>query len=627
MSAKVIGAGFGVLVLSSAVALGAAALGWFGLGRLMAWPPSPEHEALVLGGMAGVLVLWSLLLWATVRWLAARRQRTLARHAQVAELTQQPALTLDGLGKVDWVNAAFGQRTDRHGPHAIGRELAQALGLPEGEARTELEQAVAHGQALALTCTGADLHGNPLTWQVEMQPLRDAKARWLGATVLAMDGSAQVEAAAKLEALQTEEAQARQSLLASLEAERTLANSERSAWTLERERWNAEQDAMAHARAEAEAHGDRLHDELNTLHEGLEAAQTGTWQVDLGTHRVALDTGAMRLVGAASSVLLSRPVAHWADWLSADDWAMARAQFAPLLAGTATHRDAVVRLRAPGSEEGQALWIKAAVVAYGADGQAERIAGTVQRVGDAVQGLQQAWQLLRDGEALHGAAVFRLDEGSLILQASPQFFHLLGRPAQGGEMGWGQFAHQVADDVHRHALQNALDDALAEDAKGWDLTLPLRTALGAPLWVQCRAEPRVQPTGERAWLGVLQAVPEPARIDVAAPDPEPELDLVPEAPPRDPLDGRSAAQARFGAGLARTGRLLAPMLLNLPTQVRQASGASDRAAAAQRVALLARSLGAGALADALQAWDASETELPEALKAEIDAVVDAFQAA
>lgn len=621
MNARVVGAGVGVLLLSAGVALGTAAAAWFALGRLMAWPPSPEHEALAVGGMALVMVLWSLLLWASVRWWAARRQRAAERKAQVAALTQQPVLTLDGLGHVDWANAAFSQRTDRHGPHVLGRDLAQVLGLPEGEARTELETAVAHGQALALSCQGSDLHGNPLNWQLEMQPLRDAKARWLGATVVAMDGSALVEATARFEALQAEETRTHQALMDSLDAERQRAEAEREAWSLERTRWNAEQDALAHARAEAEAHGDRLHEELNTLHEGLEAAQTGTWQVDLDTHRVALDTGAMRLVGAASSVLLSRPFAHWAEWLSPDDWAMARAQFAPLLAGTATHRDAVVRLRAPGAEEGQALWIKAAVVAYGADGQAERIAGTVQRVGDAVQGLQQQWQLLRDGEALHGAAVFRLDEHSLVLQASPQFFHLLGRPAQGGEMGWGQFVHQVADDGHRHALQNALDDALAEDAKGWDLTLPLRTALGAPLWVQCRAEPRAQSAGERAWLGVLQAVPEPARIDVAAPDP------APEPPVRDPLDDRAAAERRLGSDLGRTGRLLAPAWLNLPTQVRQADSADERRAAARRVAMLARSLGAACLADGLQAWDGAEPELPEALKAEIDAVVDAFQTA
>ena len=621
MNARVVGAGFGVLLLSGVVALGTAAAAWFALGRLMAWPPSPEHEALVLGGMALVMVLWSLCLWASVRGLAARRQRAADRKAQVAALTQQPVLTLDGLGHVDWANAAFSQRTDRHGPHVLGRDLAQVLGLPEGEARTELETAVAHGQALALSCTGSDLHGHALSWQVEMQPLRDAKSRWMGATVLAMDGSAQVEAAARLEALQAEEALTHQELMDSLEAERQRAEAERDAWGLERTRWNAEQDALAHARAEAEAHGDRLHEELNTLHEGLEAAQTGTWQVDLDTHRVALDTGAMRLVGAASSVLLSRPFGHWAEWLSPDDWAMARAQFAPLLAGTATHRDAVVRLRAPGAEEGQALWIKAAVVAYGADGQAERIAGTVQRVGDAVQGLQQQWQLLRDGEALHGAAVFRLDEHSLVLQASPQFFHLLGRPAQGGEMGWGQFVHQVADDAHRHALQNALDDALAEDAKGWDLTLPLRTALGAPLWVQCRAEPRAQSAGERAWLGVVQAVPEPSRIDVAAPDP------VPEAPPRDPIAGRGAARLRFGPQWGRTGRLLAPTWLNLAAQVRHLASAEERRAEARRVALSARSLGADSLADGLQAWDGLEPDLPVALQAEIDAVVDAFQAA
>lgn len=621
MSARVLLAGFGVALTSVGVAVVTAAAGWYALGRLLAWPPSPEHDAMVLAGMAGVMALWSLCIWAVVRWLAARRQRVANRKAQVAELTQQPVLTLDGLGHVDWANAAFSHRTDRHGPHMIGRDLAQVLGLPEGEARTELEAAVAHGQALAMACTGADLHGNPLSWQVEMQPLRDAKARWMGATVMAMDGTAEREAAEKLEALQTEEARTRQELLSSLDAERERAESERSAWTLERERWNAEQNALAHAQAEAEAHGDRLHEELNTLHEGLEAAQTGTWQVDLTTHRVLLDTGAMRLVGAASSVLLSRPVAHWAEWLSPDDWALARTQFAPLLAGTATHRDVVLRLRAPGSEEGQALWIKAAVVAYGADGQAERLAGTVQRVGDAVQGLQQQWQLLKDGEAIHGAAAFRLDETSLILQASPQFFHLLGRPAQGGEMGWGQFAHQVADDAHRHALQNALDDALAEDAKGWDLALPLRTALGTPQWVQCRAEPRVGAAGERTWVGVLQAVPEPARIDVVEPDP------VPTPVARDPLEDRASAQARFGPTWSRTGRLLTPMLLNLPTQVRQASSAAERQVVAGRVALLARSLGATALADALQGWRGEETMLPDAIATEIDAVVDALQSA
>ena len=140
MNARVVGAGVGVLLLSAGVALGTAAAAWFALGRLMAWPPSPEHEALAVGGMALVMVLWSLLLWASVRWWAARRQRAAERKAQVAELTQQPVLTLDGLGHVDWANAAFSQRTDRHGPHVLGRDLAQVLGLPEGEARTELEK-------------------------------------------------------------------------------------------------------------------------------------------------------------------------------------------------------------------------------------------------------------------------------------------------------------------------------------------------------------------------------------------------------------------------------------------------------------------------------------------------------
>jgi hypothetical protein len=83
----------------------------------------------------------------------------------------------------------------------------------------------------------------------------------------------------------------------------------------------------------------------------------------------------------------------------------------------------------------------------------------------------------------------------------------------------------------------------------------------------------------------------------------------------------------LGRDLGRTGRLLAPAWLNLPTQVRQADSADERRAAAQRVAMLARSLGAACLADGLQAWDGAEPELPEALKAEIDAVVDAFQTA
>ena len=598
-----------IVGLSGLLATGVAALvAWWSLGRLLVWPPSPEHEAWALALLALAGWVWGLVVWAVTRAQARRRTKALDRLAQVATLTQQAVLTLDVRGRVNWVNAALSQRTDRHGPQAIDRELAQVLGLPEGEARTELEKVVGQGQALALACEGTDLHGNRVAWQVEMQPLRDARDRWLGAVVLALDGHDMARAERERVAQQVQAARLHDELLTQLEAERQRRENEHAAWLQEQARWDAEQHAMARARAEAEAQLDRLHDEVNALHEGLEAAQTGTWQADLRSQQVTMDAAAIRLTGPAAAVVLGgRPVAQWADWLSPDDWALARVQFLGLLAGTATHRDVVLRLRAPGGEEGQAVWIKAAVVAYGADGQAERLAGTVQRVSEAVQDLQTQWQLLRDGEALHGAATFRLEEGSLLMQASSQFFHLQGRPAQAGEMGWGQFVHQVADDEHRRRLQNALDNALAEDDQGWDLTLPLRTALGPAVWVRCRAEPRATGDGERAWLGVLQAVPAPGRIDVAESDSEADAELptVPDALP-DPVPDRAAAQARLGAHYSATARLMAPTLLALRQEVAQAQTIAARQAAAQRVAMLARSLGAAPLADGLQAWDGND---------------------
>ncbi|MCZ8236283.1 MAG: hypothetical protein O9335_14125 [Inhella sp.] len=637
---------WGALIVAGVglVAVGAAALAaWWSLGRLLVWPPSPEHEAWALALLALAGWLWGLVVWMGTRASARRRMKALDRQAQVAALTQQPVLTLDVRGRVNWVNAALSQRTDRHGPQAIGRELVQVLGLPEGEARTELEQAVGQGQALALACDGFDLHGNPLAWQVEMQPLRDTRDRWLGAVVLALDGEALARAERERVAQQAQSARLHDELLTQLEAERQRRENEHAAWLQEQARWDAEQHAMARARAEAEAQLDRLHDEVNALHEGLEAAQTGTWQADLRSQQVTMDAAAIRLTGPAAAVVLGgRPVAQWADWLSPDDWALARAQFLGLLAGTATHRDVVLRLRAPGGEEGQAVWIKAAVVAYGADGQAERLAGTVQRVGEAAQGLQTQWQLLRDGEALHGAATFRLEESNLLMQASPQFFHLQGRPAQAGEMGWGQFVHQVADDVQRRRLQNALDDALAEDAQGWDLTLPLRTALGTAVWVRCRAEPRATSDGERAWLGVLQAVPAPGRIDVAEGDAETDAErpTVPDAlsdalpdrspdrlsdPLPDPLPDRAAAQVRLGRHYGTTARLMAPALLALRQELARAPTGAARQVAAQRVAMLARSLGAAPLADGLQAWDGNDAELPEALQAALTTTAQALK--
>ncbi len=625
---------------SACVGLGAAFGAWLLLGHAPVWPPQPQLAAWALGVTAAATLLWAWLLWAFLAWREARRVRAQGRRSQVAELTQQMVLTLDTRGRVDWANAAFSRRTDRHGPHVLGREVAVVLGLPAGDERGQLEQAVDAGQALDLAVHGSDLHGNPLHLQLELQPLRDAKGRPQGAVLIALDGSTQAEAAAHQAAQQAAEEAELSALYATQEAERA---AERAALQAERAEMADERlrqhDALDRTQAHLAALQSQLaggQEALENLSSALEGAGVGTWTAELGTQRVQLNATAVHLLGRALGAELS--VTGWLAQVHPDDLPLAREQLAPLLAGAQNHFELPLRVR-HGDGHWLHLLLRGGVTQHGLNGEPERVAGTVQPQAQALDTAQRQARLLADAEALHGAAAFALAEPMLMLEASPQLLQLLGLPTDAPAPDWGQLLSYAADDEHRQAWQAVLDDALAStEPIGWDLTLPLRTALGQLQWVQCRARAIDEDSeGLRRWVGVLQAVAEPARIDLAVPDKEPEavrIDLA--LPDPDPeLEVRALQRANalrhFGGDItafARASRLLAPTLLNLPAQLRHASGPEARRQLLRRAEMLSRSLGATLMAEHLQAAAADPNDQAlAALRTEIDGVVDALQQA
>ena len=95
----------------------------------------------------------------------------LERLARVAEHTRQAVLTLDREGRVEWANAALLELSGRRAFEVQGADVAELLGLPEGTARQQLEQALRERRPLRLELPVRDAEGHERWLDLELQPV------------------------------------------------------------------------------------------------------------------------------------------------------------------------------------------------------------------------------------------------------------------------------------------------------------------------------------------------------------------------------------------------------------------------------------------------------------------------
>ncbi|MFO1251507.1 MAG: PAS domain S-box protein [Inhella sp.] len=162
------------------------------LGRRLALGLLQGHWVLLGlgGGMSLLFALAMTRLRARREQLQARNLREaegLERLARVAEHTRQAVLTLDREGRVEWANAALLELSGRRDFEVQGADAAELLGLPAGEPRTQLEQALREGRALRLELAVQDAEGRERWLDLELQPVQKADGAPSGMVLLGLD--------------------------------------------------------------------------------------------------------------------------------------------------------------------------------------------------------------------------------------------------------------------------------------------------------------------------------------------------------------------------------------------------------------------------------------------------------
>jgi PAS domain S-box-containing protein len=135
---------------------------------------------------------------------------------------------------------------------------------------------------------------------------------------------------------------------------------------------------VAERTAELARRSDQLSESEARLRVALEAADLGTWEVDLLTRIAQRSPRTLAIFGAPAEDMIG-PYPGWADRIHADDQAAVADAFARLAEGTSDLYTAEYRFHHP---EGRVVWVesRARVVAHDRTGRPLRLAGTVQDI-------------------------------------------------------------------------------------------------------------------------------------------------------------------------------------------------------------------------------------------------------
>ncbi len=135
---------------------------------------------------------------------------------------------------------------------------------------------------------------------------------------------------------------------------------------------------VAERTAELAHRSAQLSDSEARLRVALEAADLGTWEVDLRTRIAQRSPRTLAIFGAPPEDMIG-PYPGWADRIHADDRDAVAGAFARLAEGTAELYAAEYRFHHP---EGRVVWVesRARVVAHDRTGRPLRLAGTVQDI-------------------------------------------------------------------------------------------------------------------------------------------------------------------------------------------------------------------------------------------------------
>jgi PAS domain S-box-containing protein len=383
----------------------------------------------LLAAAVALLLRQQALLRTRAEALAESLSGDLQRLAQVARHTSNAVLTTDRGQRIDWVNEGFTRLTGRSSEQARGLTLDDLLGMRGGQtpAHCELAAALAAEQGCRVELPLQAQDGRELWLDLEAQPLRDAGGALTGCMLICTD------------------------ITASKNTTRDLAR-------------------------------ERLR--LNNI---LEGTNVGTWEWNVETGVMVFNDRWAQIVGYGLPELMPTTVQTWSRLTHPDDLSRASVQLERHFNGEIDVYEYEVRLK---HKAGHWVWGlgRGKLFSRSDDGRPRWMAGTLMDITErklAEAALMASQALLDKTGRIAGVGGWSLDLDPQRLHWSDQTcrIHDLAPGHQPGlEEAIGYYAPEARETVGQ-AVQRCIDSG-----EGFDLELPLSTALGRPIWVRAVGE-------------------------------------------------------------------------------------------------------------------------------------------